>query len=206
MPVLDDLGAGALVEIPPEPTIAASIEAGVDLVTCSGDKLIGGPQAGIILGRREWVDRVRRNPLFRALRVDKLTLTALEATLRLFLAPDGPGDAHPSWRMLHRDAADLSKHAQSLSERILKACPGIETSTQPGFSQVGSGSMPGESLPTTLIHLRHSEHAASAFARLLRMGEPPIYTRIIDETVCIDPRTILPGEDDDLIAALKETV
>lgn len=206
VPVLDDLGAGALVEIPPEPTIAASIKAGVDLVTCSGDKLIGGPQAGIILGRREWVDRVRRNPLFRALRVDKLTLTALEATLRLFLQPGGPGDAHPSWRMLHRSATDLAQHAQTLSKRIAKACPGIEASTGDGFSQVGSGSMPGESLPTTLIHLRHKEHAASSFARLLRMGEPPIYTRIIDETVCLDPRTVLPGEDDELVAALKETV
>ena len=204
IPVMDDLGAGALVELPPEPSLADSVATGADLITCSGDKLIGGPQAGVILGRKEWIDRVRRNPLFRALRVDKLTLTALEATLRLFLQPNGPGDSHPTWRMLHIDAKELDGRAEALAGRIRHEAKSLEVATAPGFSQVGSGSLPGESMPTTLVCLQHPDLAASAFARRLRLGDPPVYTRIVDEAVCIDPRTLLEGDEDDLVASLKE--
>ena len=204
IPVLDDLGAGALIEMPPEPPMAASIAAGADLITCSGDKLIGGPQCGILLGKREWVDRVRRNPLFRALRVDKLTLTALEATLRLFLAPDGPDDRHPSFRMLRIPADELKRRADELAERIRSDAPAFEVATRPDFSQVGSGSMPGESLPTTLVSLTHASRSASAVAKSLRLGPPPIYTRIVEDTVCLDPRTLLDGETDELLRVLKE--
>jgi len=204
IPVMDDLGAGALVELPPEPALADSIATGADLLTCSGDKLIGGPQCGVILGKQAWIDRVRRNPLFRTLRVDKITLTALEATLRLFLQPDGPGDTHPTWRMLHLPADALNARAEALAGRIRHAAPVLEVATAPGFSQVGSGSLPGESLPTTLVRLRHPAHAASAFARMLRLGDPPVYTRIVDEAVCLDPRTLLAGDEDALVASLKE--
>jgi len=204
IPVLDDLGAGALVEIPPETPVTASIDAGADLITCSGDKLIGGPQSGIILGKREWVDRVRRNPLFRALRVDKLTLTALEATLRLFLAPNGPDDRHPSFRMLRIPQEELVKLADALAQRIRSAAPRLEVATRSDFSQVGSGSMPGETLPTTLVSLRSPTQNASAFARGLRLGNPPVYTRIVEDTVCLDPRTLLDGEDEEIVNILKE--
>ncbi|MHC4939137.1 MAG: L-seryl-tRNA(Sec) selenium transferase [Planctomycetota bacterium] len=204
IPVMDDLGAGALVEMPPEPALADSIATGADLITCSGDKLIGGPQAGVILGKKEWIDRVRRNPLFRALRVDKLTLTALEATLRLFLQPNGPGQTHPTWRMLNIDSRELDKRAEALAGRIRHEAKSLEVSTASGFSQVGSGSLPGESLPTTLVCLQHPDLAASAFARQLRLGDPPVYTRIVDEAVCIDPRTLLEGDEDELVASLKE--
>ncbi|MHC4164359.1 MAG: L-seryl-tRNA(Sec) selenium transferase [Planctomycetota bacterium] len=204
IPVMDDLGAGALLALPPEPEIAASLGAGADLVTCSGDKLIGGPQSGILLGKGEWIDRVRRNPLFRALRVDKLTLAALEATLALFLRRDGPGDDHPTLRMLRLDADELRKRAGSLRTRIRRRVPGFQVHVLRGFSQVGSGSLPGESLPTSLISLSHASLTASTLARLLRYGEPPVYTRIVDDQVCIDPRTLQPGDDKDLIQALKD--
>ncbi|MHC4971212.1 MAG: L-seryl-tRNA(Sec) selenium transferase [Planctomycetota bacterium] len=204
IPVMDDLGAGALLALPPEPEIAASLGAGADLVTCSGDKLIGGPQSGILLGKREWIDRVRRNPLFRALRVDKLTLAALEATLALFLRRDGPGDDHPTLRMLRMDADDLRKRAASLRTRIRRRVPGFAAHVFRGFSQVGSGSLPGESLPTSLISLSHERLSAATLARLLRYGDPPVYTRIVDDQVCIDPRTLQPGDDKDLIQALKD--
>ena len=206
LPVLDDLGAGALVEIPPETPVTASIEAGVDLITCSGDKLIGGPQSGIILGKREWIDRVRRNPLFRALRVDKLTLTALEATLRLFLAPGGPDDRHPSFRMLRLTPERLAERADGLRQRIAAVAPGLVLSTRADFSQVGSGSMPGETLPTTLVCIQHPKHNASAFAKRLRLGATPVYTRIVDDTVCLDPRTLLDGEEEELVGILKESL
>jgi len=204
LPVMDDLGAGALVACPPEPEISASLKAGADLVTCSGDKLIGGPQAGLLLGRREWIDRVRTNPLFRALRVDKLTLTALEATLQLFLRADGPGEDHPTLRMLGLPAAELLRRARALRSRIRRQVPGLEVTLVDGFSQVGSGSLPGESLPTTLVRLAHPKLSAAAFARMLRFGEPPVYARIVEDLVCLDPRTLLPGDDRLLLHALKE--
>ncbi|MEM8885090.1 MAG: L-seryl-tRNA(Sec) selenium transferase [Planctomycetota bacterium] len=205
IPVMDDLGAGALVELDPEPPITASIEAGADLITCSGDKLIGGAQSGIILGSKHWIDKVRRNPLFRTYRVDKMTLTVLEATLRLFLEPDGPGDGHPTWRMLRTDPAELKKRAEALAARIAKELPALTVGTRPDFSQVGSGSLPGESLPTTVVTLQHPERNAAQFARALRLGTVPVFTRIVDESVLCDPRTLLhAGEEDELVAALKE--
>lgn len=204
VPVMDDLGAGALLPLPPEPEISASLRAGADLVTCSGDKLIGGPQAGIILGRRTWVDRVRRNPLFRALRVGKMTLAALEATVRLFLRAAGPGDDHPSLRMLGLEPGALARRARSLRTRLRKEASHLEATLVDGFSQVGSGSLPGEDLPTTLVALHHPSLHAAAFARRLRLAPTPVFTRIVDERVCIDPRTLLPGDDRDLIEVLKD--
>jgi len=204
LPVMDDLGAGALVPIEPEPEIGESLSLGADLVTCSGDKLIGGPQCGILLGKLEWIDRGRRNPLFRALRVDKMTLCALEATLGLFLAPGGPGDAHPTFRMLHAAAPELKRRASSLRTRLRKEAPRLEVGVRPGFSEVGSGSLPGEGLPTTLVSIRHGKLSATALARMLRFNDPPVYARIVDDLVCVDPRTLLPGDDRLLVRALKE--
>jgi L-seryl-tRNA(Ser) seleniumtransferase len=204
VPVMDDLGAGALVPVEPEPEIGRSLALGADLVSCSGDKLIGGPQCGILLGKREWIDRVRRNPLFRALRVDKMTLCALEATLGLFLAPEGPGDAHPTFRMLRVGAKELKRRAAALRTRLRKEAPRLEVGLLGGFSEVGSGSLPGESLPTTLVFVRHPKLSAAALARMLRFGEPPVYARIVDDLVCFDPRTLLPGDDRLLVRAVKE--
>jgi L-seryl-tRNA(Ser) seleniumtransferase len=204
IPVMDDLGAGALVALPPEPEISESLETGSDLVTCSGDKLIGGPQAGILLGGTEIIDRVRRNPLFRALRVDKLTLAALEATLRLFLRPQGPEGDHPTLRMLKTPPAALEKQAKALAQLIKTNAPGFDATLHDDTSQVGSGSLPGEDLPTTLVGLVHADWSASKLARRLRLGRPPVFTRIVDDRVCLDPRTIQDGEDEQLLHALKE--
>jgi len=203
VPVMDDLGAGALLPVPPEPEIAASLRAGADLVCCSGDKLIGGPQSGLLLGSKSWIDRVRRNPLFRALRVDKMTLLALEETLRLFLRASGPGEDHPTLRMLGLPADRLERAARNLRARIARALPALETEVRPGQSQVGSGSLPGESLPTTLVALRKPGTSATAFARALRRGNPPVYPRIVEDWVCLDPRTLLDGDDRLLLEALK---
>jgi L-seryl-tRNA(Ser) seleniumtransferase len=204
VPVMDDLGAGALVPVPPEPEVGESLALGVDVLTCSGDKLIGGPQCGILLGKLEWIDRIRRNPLFRALRVDKMTLCALEATLGFFLAPEGPGDDHPTLRMLRMAPEALKRRASALRARLRKDASRLEVALRPGFSEVGSGSLPGESLGTTLVSIRHPSLSAAALARMLRFGDPPVYARIVDDLVCIDPRTLLPGDDRLLVRALKE--
>ncbi len=204
IPVMDDLGAGALLSLPPEPEIAESLRLGADLVTCSGDKLIGGPQAGILLGRETVIDQVRRNPLFRALRVDKLTLAALEGTLGLFLRAGGPAEDHPSLRMLRARPETIASRARGLLRRIRAAAPGYITGLRKDASEVGSGSMPGEALPTTLVTLERPGESASHLARRLRLSDPPVYSRIVDDTVCLDPRTLLPGDAACLIAVLKE--
>jgi len=204
IPVMDDLGAGALVALPPEPVISDSLKAGADLLTCSGDKLIGGPQSGIILGRRIWVDRVRRNPLFRTLRVDKLTLAALEATLRLFLRRDGPGADHPTLHMLQLSLDAIAKRARTLRTRLAKDVAAVGVEIVDGYSQVGSGSLPGENLPTKLLSIAHPTLKSSAFAKRLRLSDPPIYTRIVDDKVCLDPRTLRPGDDKDIVRILQE--
>ncbi len=204
VPFMDDLGAGALVACPPEPEIAESLRLGSDLVTCSGDKLIGGPQAGLLLGRKVWIDRVRKNPLFRALRVDKLTLAALEATLGLFLRAAGPGEDHPTSRMLRLPGSAITSRARGLRRKLRRIVPGLGVDLMDGFSQVGSGSLPGEDLPTTLVTLAHPSLSASAFARALRFATPPVYTRIVDDLVCLDPRTLLPGDETVLLEVIRE--
>jgi L-seryl-tRNA(Ser) seleniumtransferase len=202
IPVMDDLGAGALIDLPGEPEIAESLRTGADLVSCSGDKLIGGPQAGILLGRSEIIDRVRRNALFRALRVDKLTLVALEATVRLFTRPGGPGDDHPTLRMLHLGEETLKSSAEEL--RRLLAESGCDVECVRDISQVGSGSMPTETLPTWLVAIAPAKGSASRLARSLRLGTPPIYTRIVDDRVCLDPRTLQTGEALEIVRAMDE--
>lgn len=204
VPVMDDLGAGALVAVPPEPELAESLRVGADLVCCSGDKLIGGPQAGILLGRAAIIHRIRRNPLFRALRADKLTLAALEATLRLFLRAEGPGDDHPTLRMLSRRAEELERSARALATRIREAVPGLSVGLLAGSSQVGSGSLPGEELPTTLVTVERPGTSADRLARSLRLGEPPVFARIVEDRVCLDPRTLLPGDDERIVEALEK--
>jgi len=203
IPVMDDLGAGALVPIPPEPELAESVRLGADLLCCSGDKLIGGPQAGVLLGRAAIIDRVRRDPMFRALRVDKLTLAAMEATLRLFVRAEGPGDDLPTLRMLRIPPAALRRRAVALARGIRRAAPAFAADVVPGASQVGSGSLPGEDLPTTLVALVRPDLSAAQLARRLRLADPPVYARIVDDRVCLDPRTLLPGDDRRLFRVLE---
>src|SRR5690606_27976033 len=171
-PVLDDLGSGLLVDgrsfgLPAEPTPSDALRAGADLVTMSGDKLLGGPQAGIVLGRRELIARLRRNPLCRALRVDKLTLAALEATLALYRDPERARREIPTLRMLALEPAELVARARALAERLREA--GVRAATVAGESAVGGGAYPDAALPTTLVALE-AETPADDVARRLRGG------------------------------------
>ena len=210
LPVLDDVGSGCLVDterfgLEHEPTLQESVQAGCDVVTCSGDKLLGGPQAGIILGRKEIVQRIRRHPLHRALRVDKLTLAALEATLRLYLNPERVVQDVPVLRTLATPADDIKRRARRLKQR-LQAIEGITVHLREGESAVGGGSLPGQQLPTTLVCLRPSDGNAHQLARALRWQEPAVFTRIEQEEVVIDPRTLLEGEMETLVQAVARAV
>jgi L-seryl-tRNA(Ser) seleniumtransferase len=206
VPVIADLGSGALVDLARwglsgEPTVRDAIDAGVDLVTFSGDKLLGGPQAGLVVGRREHVRRIKRNPVRRALRCDKLRLAALEATLRAYLSPQTLERALPAYRLIARPLHEIETLAAEVRpgfERWAAGRAQVEVTT--GHSQVGSGSLPGDRLPTCLIALTPSAISADALARELRALDPPVIGRIHGGKVLLDMRCLL--EPETLLRAL----
>jgi len=205
LPVLDDLGSGSLLDttafgLAPEPMVQASIQAGADLVCFSGDKLLGGPQAGIIVGRAELVERIKRFPLTRALRVDKMTLAGLQATLLAYLRGTATEEI-PVWRMIAAPIDELQRRAQAWAE-MLRA-NGIPADVIDGHSAVGGGSLPGETLPTRLLAL--SVPSPNALAARLRAAKPPVIARIERGCLLLDPRTVLPEQDASLVAAVKAT-
>jgi L-seryl-tRNA(Ser) seleniumtransferase len=202
--VLDDLGSGTLLDtarygLAHEPLIQESVAAGVSLVSCSGDKLLGGPQAGIILGRADLVSSLKRFPLTRALRVDKVTLAGLQATLRHYLLGEAP-DKVPVWRMIGQTEEALNQRASDWVRRLEGL--GIAAGLLPGWSTVGGGSLPGETLPTTLVALETS--APDALAARLRAGEPPVIARIQDGKLVLDPRTVLVEQEETLWRQVAE--
>ena len=195
---VDDLGAGALVDLehfglPHEPTAAESIAAGADVVLFSGDKLIGGSQAGILVGRRECIQRIRKHPLARALRADKTCLMALERTLPLFRDLDALRTRHPLYRMLSLDAELLRTRADDLAARIRQVAAAASVEVVEGFGYLGSGSLPAEALPTWLVAV-DSPLPAETLARRLRMDDHCVFSRIESERVLLDVRTLLDGE------------
>lgn len=211
--VLDDVGSGCLVDterfgLEHEPTLQESIQAGCDVVTCSGDKLLGGPQAGILLGRKDIMQRIRKHPLHRALRVDKLTLAALEATLRLYLNPEETLREIPVLRALAMPADEIRRRAQRLKRRLQASlsAEAVTVRLREGASAVGGGSLPGQQLPTTLVCLGWRDGNASQLARALRWQEPAVFARIEQDEVVIDPRTLLEDEFDVLVEAVVHAV
>lgn len=200
--LLHDLGSGSLLQsgtigLADEPALPASIEAGADLVAASGDKLLGGPQAGLLLGRQELVDRVMKHPLARAVRVDKLTLAALAATLDLYMTQ--AVDAIPVWGMLRQTAESTATRARSWQGRL--ADLGVTARLEAAQSAAGGGSLPGQGIPTTVLSLTPMR-SATELLRRLRAHDPPVIARIEEERVLLDPRTVLAGEDDQLIEAI----
>ncbi len=210
LPLVEDLGSGLLVDLAAqgladEPVAAVSLRAGVDLVTFSGDKLLGGPQAGIIAGEKKWVDRCRRNPLFRALRVDKMTYAALEATLRSFLR--GALDDIPSMRMIRAPVEEISARAEQLRQALEKELGDrAEVSTRKGQSVVGGGSTPGYSLPTQLVAISPKNVSAGELAARLRRASPPVIVRVEAGRVHLDPRTLFPDQEATLLSALNASL
>lgn len=200
LPVVEDVGSGALVDLSQiglskEPMPSESIRAGADLVTFSGDKLLGGPQAGLIVGKRELVEKLRRNPLARAVRIDKLTLAALEATLRLYL-DERRAFAHiPVLRALAMPLQEIEKRAGRLRDRIVALASGhLEVSVIDGTSEVGGGALPLESIPTRLVAVQAAHLTAPVLEGRLRRTDPPVMVRIKDGLVVLDPRTVLEDE------------
>ena len=202
IPVIDDLGSGALVDLKEfgletEPLVQHSVAAGVDVACFSGDKLIGGPQSGIIVGKADFVQQIKKNPLVRAFRCGKLTLAAMEATLKLFLNPHKLREEHPIYRMFAADLMELMVRAERLKNELEDSLPqGTVVLIEDGGSFVGSGSVPVETLPTKFLTVKPMSLLADDFARKLRFHVPPIFTRIQNDCVMFDLRTIQPDEDE----------
>ena len=207
LPVIDDLGSGALIDLtrfglPHEPTVQASLRAGADLVTFSADKLIGGPQGGIIVGKKEYVDRLRAHPMARMVRVGKLTLVALEATLRLFLDEEKLLAEHPTIGMLREPVAAVSRRARRLAAGIRTRLPQAEVAVVPTYSQLGSGSLPTHDVPSRAVAVTVPPLSADALAERLRLSEPPVFARIQEDRVLLDLRTIATDEIREIVEAL----
>lgn len=208
VPTVEDLGSGVFLDLmefglPHEPTVQASVRAGIDLVTFSGDKLLGGPQAGLIVGRRALVDQLKQNPLLRALRQDKLTLAALEATLRLYLNPDRAKASVPTLRMLAASPRDLEAAATRLCDRLVSCFgPRLGAEVAPCRSQVGGGALPGAELDSFAVTLAPWDTTPHALAARLRAGHPAVVGRLEGDRLWLDVRTLLDGDDEAIVEAL----
>jgi L-seryl-tRNA(Ser) seleniumtransferase len=203
--VLDDLGSGCLLDtaafgLGAEPTIEESIAAGTGLAFFSGDKLMGGPQAGIIAGKKVYIDRLRRHPLARAVRIDKLRLAALAATLIHYLKGEALQKI-PIWMMISAPVGELEKRARAWADAYGPGADVID-----GESMVGGGSLPGSTLPTKLLAIptarTKKRNLARSLGQRLRQYRIPIVARISDDAIMLDPRTVLPEEDGAVIEAL----
>jgi len=200
LPVFEDLGSGNLFDfspygLMPEPTVQQVLKSGVDVVTFSGDKLLGGPQAGVIVGRAEHIARIKKNQLSRALRIDKMTLAALEATLRLYLDPELARRKVPTLAMITATPEELKARAGRLRRRLSRELAGLaEVLVKPGFSRVGGGSFPEQDLPTRLVGVKPLSVDVEALRQGLLAADIPVVGRVEDGTFCLDPRTLMDSE------------
>jgi len=212
VPVMEDLGSGCFIDLSrygmeSEPTVQEAVQAGVDVVTFSGDKLMGGPQAGILLGEEKTLDLLKKNPLNRALRIDKLTLAGLESTLRAYLDSDQVLKILPALSMLTCPLDELAGRAKKLQRKMIK---GLSSSCQITLkeerSQVGGGAMPLQTLPTRVLALRPFGISAAALEERLRRSDPPVIARVKEEEVLLDLRTVAKEEEGSLLEAVRRAL
>lgn len=201
VPVFEDQGSGVLIDLAPyglpdEPTVRSVVETGADLVSVSGDKLLGGPQAGILAGKRAAIERLKKHPLARALRLDKMTLAALEATLRLYLDPERALREIPTLAMLTRRPEQVAVRARVMVDRIIAATgEALWVSAMPDVSRAGGGALPMADIPTTVVMLAPRTMSVNDLEEHLRLGSPTIVARIRDGHVVLDPRTLTEAEE-----------
>ena len=205
IPLVEDQGSGLLAPLPgalaPEATAAQALRGGADAVAFSGDKLLGGPQAGLVAGSRACVEPMRRNPLYRALRVDKMTLAALDATL--VEHESGRAAARvPVLRMLHAPLAEVRARAEAFAGAVAARCPALRPELVPGESAVGGGASPTVGVPTVVVALDPGAAGPDHLATTLRRSDPPVVVRVAGDRVLVDLRTVLPDEEEALVAAL----
>ncbi|HEV2094473.1 MAG TPA: L-seryl-tRNA(Sec) selenium transferase [Rubrobacter sp.] len=202
-PVVADVGSGALLPFGDEPLVGEAVRAGAALTVFSGDKLLGGPQAGIAVGDPLWIGAMRRHPLARALRADKLCLAALEATLTSYLEGTATGDL-PTLNMLRAPEKEVREAAQELAEKLSGEAPGLEVDVAPSVARSGGGTLPLYEIPSFAVRLGGTE--PETLAEGLRVCDPPVVGRVHEGRVWLDARTLLPGDDGAIVAAVKAAV
>ena len=205
--MIDDIGSGALLDFarlgfPDEPMIARSLQAGADIVLCSADKLIGASQAGLVLGKAALIEAIRKNPMVRILRVGKLTLAVLEATLSLFFDEATALVEVPTLEMITRNLAAVAAEAERIAAALRDRSDGAEVATANGASQTGGGSLPAQDIPTRLVSITPRRMTPDTLALALRRHEPPIVARIREGALLLDPRTLRPGDAEIVVDAV----
>ncbi len=204
IPVMYDLGSGALVDftsygLAHEPTVLESLKAGVDIATFSTDKLLGGPQGGLVVGRKRFVDAMKKNPLTRALRVDKLSLAALEATLSLYTDMENLPQSLPILEMIARPLKEIDSECQDFIKKLHQIAPQVEATIEEGLSTIGGGSLPGEEIPTRLLSINPRPYGTEELSSMLRLNTPAILGRIKKDRVLLDFRTVRNKEEIEVI-------
>lgn len=211
LPVIDDIGSGVLTDLSSygfkdEPVVSKSIKDGADLVCFSADKLMGGPQAGIIVGKKKYIEAIRKNPLSRTFRVSKLVLSALETTLKLFLDKDRVFQTNPTLKMLTTDLPTIETRAKKLGNNLQKSLSSVTIEIMDEYSQSGGGSLGGYDIPTKVVAIQSKKISSQSLADKLRQREVPIFTRVKGNQVLLDPRTILEGEETEILKAFRDVL
>lgn len=207
IPIYEDLGSGVFLDLEKygvthEPTVKEAVLAGVDLISFSGDKLLGGPQAGIIVGKKSYIQRLKKNHLLRALRIDKFTLAALEATLKHYLKEEEAINEIPTLRMIRLTADELQSRLELFIEKINRLLPTVKTRIIHGTSMVGGGSLPLEKIPTLLLAVKFRDQSTTIVSTKLRQRAIPIICRVQDDELIFDFRTVLSDQDREIVSAL----
>ena len=211
IPVIEDLGSGVLIDLQKyglshEPTVQESVMAGVDVITFSGDKLLGGPQAGIIIGKTKYIEEMKKNPLTRAFRIDKLTMAALEATLKLYLDEEKAVEKIPTLKMITEKKEVIGSRAVQLHKEIEALRLSLDVMMKEDYSQVGGGSLPLEQLPTMVLSIKPRNMSVARLEERLRSNTVPIITRVQEDQIIIDLRTIKERDYLIICEALKDSV
>lgn len=209
IPVVEDIGSGVLVDFSKygfthEPTVQESIKKGVDIVTFSGDKMLGGPQAGVIIGKKKYVELMKKNQLTRALRIDKMTLSALESTLRYYLDEKEAIENIPTLNMILSSKEDMKKKAIKFRKKFRHALDNFEFKIDEDYSMVGGGSMPTEKIPTYVIKISSENTSVNEMEKILRLNETAIITRVFNNELILDVRTIFDEDIEEIIKALRK--
>ncbi|HKZ56495.1 MAG TPA: L-seryl-tRNA(Sec) selenium transferase [Thermodesulfovibrionales bacterium] len=211
IPVMFDLGSGCLIDLKPfgihdEPVVRDIVSTGIDITTFSGDKLLGGPQGGIIVGRKEYIEKIQKNPLTRAMRIDKLTLAGFEATLMEYIEEEKAIENIPTLRMLLQKPEVIRERAKRIAKRLKREIKDVQITVMADTSRAGGGSLPELDFPTYVVTIRSDNVSVNEFEERLRNGNPPIISRIKEGSMIIDARTIRTQDLDDLIKGIKSAL
>jgi L-seryl-tRNA(Ser) seleniumtransferase len=209
IPVVEDLGSGALIDFSKygfiyEPTVQESVKNNIDVITFSGDKMLGGPQAGFIIGKKEYIDKMKKNQLTRALRVGKMTIAAIEATLKLYLSENKAINEIPTLYMMLSSKEVHKSRAKILMDILNESCKSLDFRIQEDFSKVGGGSLPTEKIETWVLQIRNQEISINKLEKRLRENSIPIIARISEDALIMDLRTIMDEDFDEIVSALRK--